>query len=77
MLISLRELYLNDTFLEYLPGSFGRLAHNDYLVRFSVLEVRETRLKTLPKSLSRLTELERLDVGTNDFDVFVCIIDFR
>lgn len=24
MLINLRELYLNDTFLEYLPGSFGR-----------------------------------------------------
>jgi Leucine-rich repeat (LRR) protein len=24
MLISLSELYLNDTFLEFLPGSFGR-----------------------------------------------------
>ncbi len=24
MLIHLSELYLNDTFLEYLPGSFGR-----------------------------------------------------
>jgi hypothetical protein len=28
MLINLRELYLNDTFLEYLPGSFGRLDHH-------------------------------------------------
>ncbi len=36
-----------------------------------VLEVRENRLKTLPKSLVRLAELERLDLGTNEFDVFV------
>lgn len=41
------------------------------LCKLRILEVRENRLKTLPKSLSRLTELERLDLGTNDFDVFV------
>jgi Leucine-rich repeat (LRR) protein len=28
MLINLRELYLNDTFLEYIPPSFGRLEHH-------------------------------------------------
>ena len=41
------------------------------LSKLRILEVRENRLKTLPKSLSRLTELERLDLGTNDFDIFV------
>lgn len=71
MLINLRELYLNDTFLEYLPGSFGRLN------KLKILEVRENRLKTLPKSLSRLIELERLDLGTNDFEVFVSILLFN
>lgn len=43
------------------------------LVNLKVLEVRENRLKTLPKSLCRLVALERLDVGTNEFDVFVSI----
>lgn len=41
------------------------------LSNLRVLEVRENRLKTLPKSMSRLTELERLDIGTNEFDTFV------
>ena len=68
MLINLKELYLNDTFLEYLPGSFGRLSN------LRVLEVRENRLKTLPKSMSRLTDLERLDIGTNEFDMFVITV---
>ena len=43
------------------------------LNKLKILEVRENRLKTLPKSLSRLTELERLDLGTNDFEAFVII----
>jgi len=64
-LINLNELYLNDTFLEYLPGSFGRLS------KLKILELRENRLKTLPKSLDNLIHLERLDVGTNDFELFV------
>ena len=68
MLINLKELYLNDTFLEYLPGSFGRLSN------LRVLEVRENRLKTLPKSMSRLIDLERLDIGTNEFDIFVIMV---
>lgn len=45
-----------------------------YVYRLSnlkVLEVRENRLKTLPKSMCRLTELIRLDVGTNEFEIFV------
>lgn len=41
------------------------------LSNLKVLEVRENRLKTLPKSLCRLTALERLDVGTNLFEIFV------
>lgn len=64
-LINLTELYLNDTFLEYLPGSFGRLS------KLKILEIRENRLKTLPKSLDNLVNLERLDIGTNEFEVFV------
>lgn len=56
---------MNDTFLEYLPGSFGRLS------KLKILEIRENRLKTLPKSLDNLVNLERLDIGTNEFDVFV------
>lgn len=36
--------------------------------------MRENRLKTLPKSMSRLVELERLDIGTNEFDIFVNLI---
>lgn len=41
------------------------------LSNLKVLEVRENRLKTLPKSMCRLTELIRLDVGTNEFEIFV------
>jgi Leucine-rich repeat (LRR) protein len=41
------------------------------LSNLKVLEVRENRLKTLPKSLCRLTALERLDVGTNLLEIFV------
>ena len=36
--------------------------------------MRENRLKTLPKSMARLVELERLDIGTNEFDTFVNLI---
>jgi erbb2-interacting protein len=36
-----------------------------------ILELRENHLKTLPKSFSRLTELERLDVGHNEFTELV------
>ena len=59
-LLSITELYLNDTFLEFLPANFGRLS------KLRILELRENGLNTLPKSLSRLTCLERLDLGQNE-----------
>jgi Leucine-rich repeat (LRR) protein len=59
-LLSITELYLNDTFLEFLPASLGRLS------KLRILELRENGLNTLPKSLSRLTCLERLDLGQNE-----------
>ena len=59
-LLSITELYLNDTFLEFLPANFGRLS------KLRILELRENSLGTLPKSLSRLSDLRRLDMGNND-----------
>lgn len=60
-LIGLEELYLNDTFLEFLPANFGRL------VNLRILELRDNNLITLPKSMSRLTQLRRIDIGNNEF----------
>ncbi len=45
----------------HIKYSFCRLS------KLKILECRENHLKTLPKSLSRLTYLERLDIGNNDF----------
>lgn len=64
-LVNLSELYLNDTFLDFLPASFGRLS------KLKILELRENRLRMLPKSLENLILLERLDIGTNEFEFFV------
>nr|XP_006819738.1 PREDICTED: protein LAP2-like [Saccoglossus kowalevskii] len=56
-LLNLTHLYLNDTFLDYLPANFGRL------VKLKILEIRENHLKSLPKypevvgTLVNLTEL--------------------
>lgn len=41
------------------------------LSKLKILELRENHLKTLPQSLSRLTELERLDIGCNEFTELV------
>lgn len=60
-LIGLEELYLNDTFIEYLPANFGRL------VNLRILELRDNNLVTLPKSISRLLQLRRIDIGNNEF----------
>lgn len=60
-LLGLEELYLNDTFLEFLPANFGRL------VNLRILELRDNNLITLPKSMSRLTQLRRIDIGNNEF----------
>lgn len=40
------------------------------LARLQVVEMRENHLKALPKSMSRLVELRRLDIGNNDFFEF-------
>ncbi|KAJ9582871.1 hypothetical protein L9F63_022783, partial [Diploptera punctata] len=60
-LLSLEELYLNDTCLDFLPANFGRLT------KLRILELRENNLNTLPKSIARLTSLERMDIGQNEF----------
>jgi Leucine-rich repeat (LRR) protein len=41
------------------------------LVKLRILEIRENHLKTLPKSFGRLVELERLDIGNNEFTELV------
>lgn len=64
-LISLEELYLNDTYLDYLPANFGRL------MKLRILELRENNLNTLPKSIVRLKNLRRLDLGQNEFSDLV------
>lgn len=38
------------------------------------MELRENHLKTLPKSMGRLIELRRLDIGQNDFIEFPDVI---
>lgn len=60
-LIGLAELYLNDTFLDFLPANFGRL------INLRILELRDNNLITLPKSMSRLQQLRRIDIGNNEF----------
>uniref|UniRef100_A0A3Q2C9F9 Erbb2 interacting protein n=1 Tax=Cyprinodon variegatus TaxID=28743 RepID=A0A3Q2C9F9_CYPVA len=52
-LLSLTQLYLNDAFLEFLPANFGRL------VLYVILCVN--------RSMQKLTQLERLDLGSNEF----------
>lgn len=64
-LISLQELLLNETYLEFLPANFGRL------VNLRILEVRLNNLITLPKSMVRLVSLQRLDIGGNEFTELV------
>lgn len=64
-LISLEELYLNDTSLDYLPANIGRL------VQLRILELRDNRLSTLPKAFARFSRLVRLDIGQNDFNYLV------
>jgi len=67
-LLSLEELYLNDTCLDFLPANFGRLT------KLRILELRENNLNTLPKSIARLTSLERMDIGQNEFSDLVSVI---
>jgi Leucine-rich repeat (LRR) protein len=67
-LLSLEDLYLNDTCLDFLPANFGRLT------KLRILELRENNLNTLPKSIARLTSLERMDIGQNEFSDLVSVI---
>ena len=70
-LINLQELYLNDTYIEFLPANFGRLCN------LRILELRDNNLTSLPKSLRRLTFLVRLDISNNDFSEMVIYIYLR
>uniref|UniRef100_A0A8C9L6N4 PDZ domain-containing protein n=1 Tax=Pavo cristatus TaxID=9049 RepID=A0A8C9L6N4_PAVCR len=51
-LLNLTQLYLNDAFLEFLPANFGRIIE---LILPTIL------------SMHKLTQLERLDLGNNEF----------
>jgi len=64
-LVNLEELFLNDTYLEFLHANFGRLT------KLKILELRENSLQSLPKSMSRLHHLQRLDIGQNDISELV------
>lgn len=64
-LISLEELVLNEVNLEFLPANFGRLIH------LRIAELRLNRLISLPKSMIRLSNLQRLDIGGNEFHELV------
>ena len=44
------------------------------LSRLQIVELRENHLKVLPKSMSRLVDLRRLDIGQNDFLEFPEVI---
>lgn len=45
------------------------------LVSLQSLELRENLLKSLPESLKNLTKLERLDLGDNEIEELVNILD--
>uniref|UniRef100_A0A674EZJ5 Erbb2 interacting protein n=1 Tax=Salmo trutta TaxID=8032 RepID=A0A674EZJ5_SALTR len=59
-LLSLTQLYLNDAFLEFLPASFGSsfAQHQSLSLSLSL---------SLCRSMHKLTQLERLDLGSNEF----------
>lgn len=66
--LSLEELCLNDTQLEFIPANIGRL------INLRVLELRDNKISQIPKAVSRLMQLYRLDIGQNDFIDFVSIM---
>lgn len=63
--LSLEELCLNDTQLEFIPANIGRL------INLRVLELRDNKISQIPKAVSHLMQLYRLDIGQNDFIDFV------
>uniref|UniRef100_A0A3B3YC18 Leucine-rich repeat-containing protein 7 n=1 Tax=Poecilia mexicana TaxID=48701 RepID=A0A3B3YC18_9TELE len=54
-LLNLTQLFLNDAFLEYLPANFVKLKSQNCF-HFPLV-----------RSIHRLTQLERLDLGSNEF----------
>ena len=59
------------------PVNCFTLLHGSFafrLVHLKILEIRENHLKTLPRSFGRLTTLERLDIGNNEFTELVSMI---
>ncbi|XP_061655251.1 erbin isoform X3 [Phyllopteryx taeniolatus] len=79
-LMSLSQLYLNDAFLEFLPASFGRLTKLQILeLRENQLKmlpkfydpadvcVCVCVCACVRRSMQKLTQLERLDLGSNEF----------
>lgn len=67
-IVSLQELCLNDTQLEFIPANIGRL------INLKVLEFRNNKISKIPKAISRLSQLYRLDIGQNEFIDFVSAI---
>ena len=65
MLLNLTHVFLNDTFLDFLPANIGRM------VKLEILEVRDNHLTMIPKSMNRLQDLKRLDIGSNEFTQLV------
>jgi len=63
--LSLEELCLNDTQLEFIPANIGRL------INLKVLELRDNKISQIPKAISHLMKLYRLDIGQNNFIDFV------
>lgn len=70
-ILSLEELCLNDTQLEFIPANIGRL------INLRVLELRDNKISQIPKAVSRLMQLYRLDIGQNDFIDFVSTNDLK
>uniref|UniRef100_A0A671WUD1 Erbb2 interacting protein n=1 Tax=Sparus aurata TaxID=8175 RepID=A0A671WUD1_SPAAU len=60
-LLSLTQLYLNDAFLEFLPASFGRSVCSPVWIRMKLFLTEQLM------SMLKLTQLERLDLGSNEF----------
>lgn len=63
-------MYFKKNIIQYFWHLFFRL------VTLKILEIRENHLKTLPKSFGRLTELERLDIGNNEFTELVSMLGY-
>uniref|UniRef100_A0A674JZZ3 Leucine-rich repeat-containing protein 7 n=1 Tax=Terrapene triunguis TaxID=2587831 RepID=A0A674JZZ3_9SAUR len=63
-LLNLTQLYLNDAFLEFLPANFGRAKFGPkFQGKILTLHV----FLVCYRSMHKLTQLERLDLGNNEF----------